>query len=92
MHEVEFIEKVKEILKDRKCAYGSAKPLFQKVARKWSTTFGIDITPEQVIIAMIDFKTIRYKEDGSHKHDSAFDIAGYAALLANFFEDDESQN
>lgn len=86
MNEIEFINNVKDILENRKRAYGDAKPLFQKVARKWAVSLGIDITPEQVMLCMIDFKTVRYQEDGEHKHDSAFDIAGYSALLSNFFD------
>lgn len=85
MEEVEFTDKVKKILKDRKCAYGSAAPQYHDIAKKWSVTLGINVTPEQVILCMIDLKSIRFLGEGSHKEDSAFDIAGYAALLSNYF-------
>lgn len=86
MEETEFLQGVKEILKDRKRAYGDATPLFEKISKKWSVTLNHKVTAEQVMLCMIDFKSVRYQQDGSHKEDSAFDIAGYSALLSNFFE------
>ena len=43
-------------------------------------TLGVDISPAQVALCMIDVKLARLAHDPAHA-DSAIDVAGYAALL-----------
>ena len=56
--------------------YGGVRESFERIAAKWSVTFGVPITAEQVALAMIDLKTVRALQ-GFHR-DSFVDIAGYA--------------
>ena len=50
------------------------------IAARWSMTLGVQITPAQVALCMIDVKLARLAHDPAHA-DSAIDVAGYAALL-----------
>ena len=74
------------IVAERRRQYGPARPLFEQVARRWSATLGVDVTPEQVVLCMIDVKMARLAHDPAHR-DSAVDVAGYAALLAELSSD-----
>jgi len=68
-------------IRERGKEYGSAMPLFNQVAERWSLTLKTDVTAAQVALCMIDMKIARIN-NGSTKMDNAVDIAGYAALLA----------
>ncbi|HEC67117.1 MAG TPA: hypothetical protein ENI23_17710 [bacterium] len=61
---------------DRAKAYGHPFPLYSLVAKRWETIFGVPITTEQVIIAMLDVKISR--ELMRPNPDNPNDIAGYA--------------
>lgn len=61
---------------DRRQQYGGPFDSFSDIAKGWSMVFGIDVTPEQVALAMIVMKVARAK-NGFHR-DSIVDIAGYA--------------
>jgi len=69
------------IVAERRRQYGPARPLFTQVARRWSATLGSEVTPEQVVLCMLDVKLARLAHDPAHR-DSAVDVAGYAAVLA----------
>lgn len=64
---------------EKREAYGSVLKSFSNAARKWSVTLGMDVTPEQVALCMIDLKTCR--ELNKHGEDNLVDICGYAALI-----------
>lgn len=76
---------VKEIVRNRRYTYGEPITSYKNIAKKWSATLGAEVTAEQVILCMIDLKTLRFQRDKDKQKDSAYDIAGYSALLANFF-------
>lgn len=80
--------------KDRNATYGSPEDNFQQIANLWNaylravrtntnnTTYGghLDIKPADVAIMNLLIKVARLAKSPSH-HDSAVDIAGYAACL-----------
>ena len=60
--------------------YGDIKENHERIAALWSTILGKPVTPVQVIMCMMALKLARLMETPDH-HDSALDIAGYAACL-----------
>lgn len=64
----------------RRAQYGEPVDFFASVAERWTQTLGRPVTPEQVVLCMIDIKLQRLSRDPRHA-DSALDIAGYAACL-----------
>lgn len=69
------------IVEERGQSYGDASKLFNLIARRWSLTLGVEISPEQVVLCMLDLKLARLSNDPTHT-DSMVDVAGYAAVLA----------
>ena len=64
---------------DRHDKYGDARDNFANIAAGWQVIFGVDVTAEQVALAMVWVKTARLLQTPSHD-DSWLDMAGYAAL------------
>lgn len=73
------------VTKDRAATHGDLGDNYRSIAQIWSTRLGVEITPEQACIMMVDLKTVRAW--GNPKHvDNWVDMAGYAACggeLAN---------
>lgn len=68
------------ILDVRDKNYGNPFDLFNLIAKKWSATLGIPITPQQVGLLMIDLKLARYQQNPKN-FDSLIDIIGYVCCL-----------
>jgi hypothetical protein len=68
------------VLERRERVYGRAVDKFALVAALWSLTLGIEVSPAQVALCMVDLKLARVARDPTHL-DSIIDVAGYAALL-----------
>ena len=68
------------VVEHRKSVYGAARPLFEHIACRWSLVLGMEVTPAQVALCLIDLKLARLVRDPSHL-DSIVDVAGYAACL-----------
>ena len=66
-------------LTERGRIYGDAVGSMTTTARLWSTVLGIDVTPTQVALCMIQLKVARYLV--TPHTDGCVDIAGYAAIL-----------
>ena len=64
----------------RRREYGEPAELFAQVARRWSLVLGVEVSPAQVALCLIDLKLARLERDPAH-HDSIVDLAGYAAGL-----------
>ena len=79
-HANRLLEQATRTLAERGESYGSPKPLFENVAKRWSLTLGVDVSAEQVITCLIDLKLARLNSNPSHQ-DSILDVAGYAAIL-----------
>lgn len=72
---------------DRNKDYGGVKEDFDRIAQMWSAIFGIDITGDQVPLAMIAVKMSR--QANKNKRDNIVDIAGYAHTLEKYHEESE---
>lgn len=68
------------IVDERRAAYGNPAASMAAIAARWSVTLGIPVTPETVVLCLIDLKLARLAHDPAHA-DSITDIAGYAAVL-----------
>lgn len=69
---------------DRREAYGHAKESFGRIANLWSCILGVNVTPDQVAMCLIQLKIARFIN--SQDRDSVVDIAGYAACLGQLHD------
>ena len=82
MTKAEVLNKAWEIVtKERQDQYGNCEDNFSLVAGLWGAYLGIEVTPVDVVIMMIQLKSARVKT-GAGKDDNWIDIAGYAACGA----------
>lgn len=65
--------------------YGDAKENFTRIASRWSQVLGVDVTPEQVVLCMIDLKVARLCNSINHQ-DTWLDIAGYVGVFGKLSE------
>lgn len=65
--------------------YGTPRASFERIAALWAIVLGVDVTPQQVVLCMIQLKVARALH-GWHR-DSFVDIAGYAGC-AELIEND----
>ena len=63
----------------RDVQYGGPEENFSRIAKLWSVIFGIEITSEDVAMAMVAVKVARYASKSGFQPDTWVDIAGYAA-------------
>ena len=63
----------------RDVQYGGPEDNFDRIAKIWSVIFGIDVTKEDVAMAMVAVKVARYASKSGFQPDTWVDIAGYAA-------------
>ena len=64
--------------------YGHPFDDYTKVARLWSVVLGIDVTPSQAALCMIQVKVSRQMH--RPKRDNLVDIAGYAHVVDKIME------
>jgi hypothetical protein len=76
----ELLEQAAAVVASGRDAYGEPVELFQQIARRWSLTLGVKVSPAQVALCLIDLKLVRLAHDPKHL-DSIVDVAGYAAVL-----------
>ena len=81
MNGEQLLQRSLQIFEERRTNYGLAKHHFREVARRWSLILNCQITPQQVVMCLIELKLARLKENPVHL-DSIIDIAGYAAVMA----------
>jgi len=75
-----MLRQAADILADRSKTYGDASKAMAAIAARWSITLGQQITPEQVVLCMMDLKLARLRRNPVHQ-DSIVDLIGYAAVL-----------
>ena len=68
------------VLEDRQRKYGDPAGLFDQVAKRWALTLGVEVTPAQVALCLIDLKLARLARNPADL-DGITDVAGYAACL-----------
>lgn len=71
---------------DRAATHGEADRSFAQIAALWSVRLGVEISPAEVAILLIDLKTVRAWGNPGHV-DNWVDIAGYAALGGEVSQD-----
>ena len=81
----ELAEKAKAILESRGQAYGAYRALYRNIARKWSDTLEMEITPSMVCRLLAEMKLARWENSG-YNEDHAVDAANYL-FLAGSLED-----
>jgi Domain of unknown function (DUF6378) len=75
-----FLEHAADLVTGRRREYGEPVDLFEHIAQRWSLTLGINVTPAQAVLCLIDVKMARLARDPKHL-DSQVDVAGYAGCL-----------
>lgn len=80
MSDESILHRAAKILDERQEEYGDPVELLGDIAQRWSITTGERITPQQVVLCMIDLKLARLAYNPGHI-DSIVDVIGYAALL-----------
>ena len=80
-----FLKHVAQVVAERGTQYGDATGNMAAIAARWSATLGREVTPEQVVLCLLDLKLARLAHDPSHQ-DSVVDVCGYAALLRELTE------
>jgi hypothetical protein len=75
-----FLEHAAGLVTRRRREYGEPVDLFEHIAKRWSLTLGVKVSPAQVVLGLIDVKLARLARDPKHL-DSQVDVAGYAACL-----------
>ena len=86
MNAPELLEHAADVVARRRREYGEPAILFQRVAQRWSLTLGTRVSPEQVVLCLVDLKVERLAHDPRHL-DSIADVAGYAGCLAEVQSD-----
>lgn len=79
-----FLTKVVEMMVKKEEIYGPPSRNITAIAAVWSTLFSAQITPRQVVLAMIATKLVR--ETNKPKHDNRLDIAGYICILEDLMQ------
>lgn len=85
-----FLRHVAQVIAERSTQYGDAAGNMSAIAKRWSATLGHEITAAQVVLCLLDLKLARLAHDPAHE-DSAFDVCGYAALLAEITRTTEQE-
>jgi len=81
-----LLQQAAEIVAQRRQQYGPPAEHFQQVARRWSSTLGVPVRPELVLLCQLDLKLVRLKHDPGHR-DSLVDLIGYTLLLNELTHD-----
>lgn len=71
----------------RQATYGDPSAMWEKVAKAWSLVFGVDVTPEQAVLAMVMLKAVR--QTTRHNRDNLVDLAAYAEIISRIRIDNE---
>ena len=76
--EMTLLEEAQSIIKGaRQESYGRALESFTRIGKLWEQVLGVEISPEQVALCLVQLKVSRAVSSPTHR-DSWVDIAGYA--------------
>lgn len=73
-------EAARIIAGDRDKQYGAPEDNLGRIAKLWSVIFSIEVSSQDVAMAMIALKMARYVNKGEFQPDTWIDIAGYAGI------------
>jgi Domain of unknown function (DUF6378) len=82
----QLLEQAASVVAQRRGEYGKPVDLFEQIAQRWSFVLGVEVSPAQTVLCMLEIKTTRLSRDPKHL-DSITDVAGYAAVLAELLSD-----
>lgn len=83
--EVSILQEAQNLIYgDRQADYGSVTENFTNITKGWSVIFGVDVTPEQVGLAMAWLKIAR--QSNVRKRDNLVDIAGYIGCIDKLYK------
>ena len=89
MNRASILDAAKQaVTQDRQATHGQPENTFGAIAAVWSARLGMEITPAQVCILLVDLKTCRAWQNPAHS-DSWVDVAGYAACGGELSHQDE---
>jgi Domain of unknown function (DUF6378) len=80
MNAEEFLEHAAGDVARRRREYGEPADLFCDIAKRWSLVLGVEVSPAQAALCMLDVKMARLTRDPRHA-DSITDVAGYSGVL-----------
>ena len=78
----ELVDKSKAILESRGQSYGDYRPLYRKIARRWSDALQMEISPSMVCRLLCEMKLARWENSG-YNEDHAIDAANYLFLAGS---------
>ena len=81
----ELLEQAARVVAARRGEYGQPTDVFEQIARRWSLVLGVEVSPAQAVLCMLDVKMARLSR-GPKQLDSIVDIAGYAGCLAQVLD------
>ena len=76
----EFLERAAGVVARRRREYGEPADLFRDIAKRWSLVLGVEVSPAQTVLCMLDVKMARLTREPRHA-DSITDVAGYSSVL-----------
>lgn len=90
MNREQTLARAEELINgDRHKEYGPALTQHSRISALWSAYLGHEVTPVDVAMMMVLLKTSRIKVGGAggSAGDSFVDMAGYAALAGEMYDD-----
>jgi hypothetical protein len=75
-----LLEHAADLVTRRRREYGEPVGVFGDIAKRWSLVLGVEVSPAQAVLCLLDVKMARLARDPRH-FDSQVDVAGYAAVL-----------
>ena len=86
MNAEHLLEHAADIVTGRRREYGEPADLFRDIAKRWSLVLGVEVSPAQTVLCMLDVKMARLTRDPRHA-DSIADLAGYSGVLGEVTRD-----
>jgi hypothetical protein len=80
MNAEQLLERAADIVTRRRREYGEPVDVFGDIAKRWSLVLGVEVSPAQAVLCLLDVKMARLSQDPKHL-DSIVDVAGCAAVL-----------
>jgi hypothetical protein len=86
MNAEQLLQHAADVVTRRRREYGEPTDLFRDIAKRWSLVLGVEVSPAQTVLCMLDVKMARLTRDPRHA-DSIADLAGYSGVLGEVTRD-----